>query len=184
MFSCQDNAGWSHKQEEVSTVPQEGNPLKFPIPPSLRRTDGSCDLLIFNSPSWGAKGMLQLKKATDCSNAWINMPDWFLLFAGKKKITQSVSCSGLGWIKQRLLLGLVKFGSLFNMACLKICFLKSCPNTPCELPVPPFSPVLSPAPLCNASCENCPHAVPSRHQPGCQRARATLFYTSLRLFVN
>lgn len=124
------------------------------------------------------------RKPLTAVTPWINMPDWFLLFAGKKKITQSVSCSGLGWIKQRLLLGLVKFGSLFNMACLKICFLKSYPNTPCELPVPPFSPVLSPAPLCNASCENCPHAVPSRHQPGCQRARATLFYTSLRLFVN
>lgn len=165
-------------------MPQEGNPLKFLISPSLQRTDGSCDLHIFNSPSWDVKGMLQLKKATDCSNAMNQYARLVPSLCRKEKIMQSVSCSGLGWIKQRLLLGLVKFGSLFNMACLKICFLKSCPNTLCELPVPPFSPVLSPAPLCNASCENCPHAVPSRHQPVCQKARAMLLFTSLRLFVN
>lgn len=73
----------------------------------------------------------------------------------KKNKVQSVSCSGLGWIKQRLLQGLIKFGGLFKKARLKICFLKLCPNTPCELPVPPFCPVLSPVLLCNAAFENC-----------------------------
>lgn len=38
--------GWSHKQEGVNTVQQEGNALQFPIPSSLQRTDGSRDLLI------------------------------------------------------------------------------------------------------------------------------------------
>lgn len=119
---------------------------------------------------------------SQCSNT---MNQYARLIPSKEeKKMQSVSFSGLDWIKQRLLLGLIKFGSLFNMACLKICFLKLCPNTPCELPVPPFCPVLSPAQLCNVSCENCLHAIPSRHQPGCQRARAMLLFTSLWLFVN
>lgn len=78
----------------------------------------------------------------------------------KKKI-QSVSCSGLDWIKQRLLQGLIKFGGLFNKAYLKICFLKLCPNTPCELPVPPFCPALSPMQLCNVAVKNCLRAVPT-----------------------
>lgn len=79
----------------------------------------------------------------------------------KKKKIQSVSCSGLDWIKQRLLQGLIKFGGLFNKACLKICFLKLCPNTPCELPVPPFCPALSPMQLCNVAVKNCLCAVPT-----------------------
>lgn len=99
--------------------------------------------------------MFQLRKASVVT-PWISVPDWSARFPGKKKNkVQSVSCSGLGWIKQRLLQGLIKFGGLFKKARLKICFLKLCPNTPCELPVPPFCPVLSPVLLCNAAFENC-----------------------------
>lgn len=35
-----------HKQDGVNSVQQEGNALQFPIPSSLQRTDGSCDLLV------------------------------------------------------------------------------------------------------------------------------------------
>lgn len=74
VFSSQDNVGWSHKQEGVSTVQQEGNPLKFPFPSSWQRTDGSHDLRIFNSPSWDAEGMFQLRKASVVTPR-ISVPD-------------------------------------------------------------------------------------------------------------